>query len=164
MKAREPRTKVLLPARMRWEGPWVAASVRNLSGHGMMLCSAAVPPIGTYVEVQVASQTITARAVWSADHTCGLLSRERLEVSRFLAPQSAGRRSAAAVDPMRAAWRHEHNDPRKSAERNRTISNLFQYCTAGLVAAAVAGSLGWEVYKTLSAPMSVIQSNLVQSK
>lgn len=154
MKTREPRIKVILPARLRWEGRWVTATIRNLSSRGLMVAAPAPPPPGTYVEVQVASQVITARTVWTQEQLCGLLAQGRLDVGQLCG--GSGTRPTPDFD-RRATPRAS---VRQQADNSRQLASLFQYAVAVAFALTAAGSVGWEVYKTLSAPMTAIEAKL----
>ena len=151
MKAREQRTKVILPARVRWEGRWVSATVRNMSSGGLMIAASVPPPPGTYVEVQIAEQTIAARAMWTQQQFCGLRAQGKLDVARLCG--TPGPRAAATPD--------RRGTPREDrADRSRQFASLFQYCVALVFAVGAAGSLGWEVFNIISAPLTAIGHKL----
>jgi hypothetical protein len=157
MIKRDPRMSVLLPARARWDGPWVAGKVQNVSRSGLMFSSETPPPRGSYVEVMVGNLTITARAVWNYDGAVGLKARnpidfELLRERRGTKP--AADASASFKGPDRRAARPPERH--RQEERSRELGNLMQYVTFALIAVAVAGGMGWEVYQTLSAPASKI--------
>ncbi len=153
---------MVLPARIRWDGRWVTATVRNLSPHGLMLCATPTPPVGCYIEVQILSEFITARSVWCDQHRCGLRSRERLDVNRVLSRSDGMVANAGVLALDRATdQRREFKINRGDREeQSRQISSAIQYLTALAVAVSAAGSLGWEVYQTLSAPITAVGAQL----
>jgi hypothetical protein len=165
MKSREPRIRVILPARMRWDGRWVSGSVRNVSSRGLMVCSSEIPPLGTYVELVVGSETITARTVWSDQQAWGVRSRSAIDFARLReASTTAGCASASAEFGSVARHDVAHPARRRSAELNRHLSHAFQYVTALIVGSLVAGSIGWEVYRTLSAPLLRIAATMAGAR
>lgn len=156
MKAREERFGVLIPARIRWDGKWAAASVRNISSRGLMLRTATPPSPGTYVEIQINSGVVAARTVWAAEQSCGLRSQERLNVAAL-----CGTRTGTAVEQSRPAAGVARPGTRLGTnDRSRHLSSLMQYLTLAAVGTGAAFSLGWEVYQVLSAPVNVIEAKL----
>ena len=162
MKQREQRHQVVIPARVRWEGRWVPASIRNISSKGLMLRTTVPPPTGTYVEIQLGSGAITARSMWTLDQFCGLRSQDRLDVMALRGSRgSKADASAAAVrsapSPMR---RPTGRNAQEQAELSKRLSALVQFVTVVAVGVGAAGSLGWEVYQILSAPMAAIEHRM----
>jgi hypothetical protein len=162
MKQREPRQQVLLPARMRWDGAWVDGQVRNVSAHGLMLAAATLPPRGTYVEVAVGSLVITARAMWTGPECCGLRARSPIDFERLRERRAP--RGAATTEFSGPDRRAPRPPVPQQAEASRQVGNLIQYLTALSVAVVVAGTVSWEVYKTMSAPMTTIAQAMAASK
>ncbi len=157
MNKRDPRMSVFLPARARWDGPWVQGSVQNVSRSGLLFTTNAPPPRGTYVEVIVGNLTITARAIWNSGSSVGLKARNPIdfELLRERRGTKAGQQATGSFNgPDRRAPRPP--DRHRQEERSRELGNLMQYVTFALIAMAVAGGMGWEVYQTLSAPASKI--------
>jgi PilZ domain len=156
MQQREPRFRTILPAQIRWNGPWRDASVQNVSSHGIMLRSAPVPQPGTYVELMVGSLSITARTVWAHADICGLRARTPIDFERLRERRSSDAHKASMAEFVGQNRRKSPPDFRRQAENSRNLGNAFQYLTALCVAVAVAGGLSWEVYKILSAPLSTV--------
>jgi hypothetical protein len=162
MIQREERHAVLIPARMRWEGRWTAASIRNVSSKGMMVRTEAPPSPGTYVEMQLPSGVVAARTVWTMNQACGLKLQDRLDIGAILGKRSAsvagsGMRHSGAPRPRREPTPAEL---RARSERNQQLSSLMQFVIVVAVGVCAAGSLGWEVYKVLSAPMVAVEGKL----
>jgi hypothetical protein len=157
MIKRDPRMSVLLPARARWDGPWVAGNVQNVSRSGLMFSTDVLPPRGAYVEVAVGNLNITARAMWNSGNAVGLKARNPIDFELLRERRGTKRAedaSATFKGPDRRAPRPP--DRYRQEERSRELGNLMQYVTFALIAVAVAGGMGWEVYQTLSAPASKI--------
>ena len=157
MNKRDPRMSVFLPARARWDGPWVNGSIQNVSRSGLLFTTEAPPPRGTYVELIVGNLTITARAMWNHGGAVGLKARNPIdfELLRERRAANAGQSASASFNgPDRRAPRQP--DRHRQEERSRELGNLMQYVTFALIAMAVAGGMGWEIYQTLSAPASKI--------
>lgn len=161
MKERAPRFGVILPARARWGGAWVAATVRNVSERGLMLRTPNPPAPGTYVELQFGGMLVMARSVWTRGDTCGLKSQDRLNISALRGTPVPAGGPATARTPV-ASQGARRASARELAERSQRMSSLFQYLTFAAIAVAVAGTLGVEVFHTLSAPMNVIESKMKQ--
>lgn len=155
----------MLPARMRWDGAWRTASVRNVSAHGLQLSGPLLPPPGTYVELLIGAETIVARAVWSIDQACGLRARSPVNFGGLRERRSAAAAANANAEfGRRADDRTPRVDHHALAERSRAVSYAIQYVIAAAVATLLAGSIGWEVYRTLSAPLSAVSVAIGGSK
>jgi hypothetical protein len=161
MKSREPRHRVLIQARLRWEGRWVAASVGNVSSRGLMLRTASPPPAGTHVEIQLPIGTVVARSMWTNQQSCGLRSQNVLDVAALRGTRRGEAEvKAAAVASDYAKLRRSGVGLRERAERSKRLSSLVQFVTVVAVSVCAAGSLGWEVYNILSAPAKAIEARI----
>lgn len=160
MKAREPRTNVVLPARIRWNGRWISATARNISPHGLMLCAVGLPPPGTYVEIHLLTNVITARSVWCEQQLCGFETAETLNVTQLAAPGGAAM-SGAVIDSGFGKKNFKRSaSPAVQAERSRAFGRSMQFLTMVALSVTAAGSLGWEVYHTLQAPFTAISNSM----
>ena len=160
MKEREARRKVLIPARMRWDGAWQSGKVRNVSSHGMMINMPGPPEPGTYVEVQLGATTHAARAVWTSGLAVGLRSREVIDLESL--HMNSGRAPARTMIQQRGKLVAQTYQPavRQRHEESRWLASLFQYATFVAVALCAASFVAWEVHKTLSASTSAISTAL----
>jgi len=136
------------------------ASIRNVSGRGMMLRMPQPPRPGTYVEIEAGTSAVAARAVWTAGQSCGLHSRERFDLTSF--GKTRGRPVLRTAPQPQSRPVQRRLTIEQKADRSRQHSSLMQYLTFAAVGIAAATSLGWEVYHVLSAPMSAIHSKLGQ--
>lgn len=164
MKQREQRYQVQIPARMRWDGKWVVASIRNISTRGMMLRTTAPPPPGTYVEIQMNAGAVTARSVWTFEQACGLRTQDKLDVGA-LRGSRAGGSTIARIHPQTAAAQSAIRRPisrgaEEEAARSRRFAAMFQFCMVVAVGVAAAGSLAYEAFHILSAPVTRIEEKL----
>jgi hypothetical protein len=161
MIQREDRYDIVMPARIRWEKQWCAASVRNISRRGAMLRTVKPPPPGTYVDLELPYGIVTARSMWASGQSCGLRLQDQLDVAAIL--KSRGRRGGlvrpapVAADPKP---RTSRADLRAEAERSRRRSASMQFAIVLAVGGCVAVSVAWEVYKALSAPLAAIGKHM----
>ncbi len=156
MKEREDRQSVFISARMRWDGCWQAANVRNVSAHGLLVAMAEPPAAGTYVEVQIGKIMLAARSVWSSGLTCGLRSRDFIDVASLQGPRTRPPAKSAAKRGPRPVAEKYQPPARLRHEQSRWLSAMMQYATFLAVAVCAASGVAWEVHKTLSASTDAI--------
>lgn len=164
MQKREERHQVQIPARLRWDGKWFAASIRNISSRGMMLRTPTPPPPGTYVEVQMNAGAVAARSVWTFDQACGLRTQDRLDVNALRGSRAGGsaiaRTSPRIAEARSAISRPITRSAEEQAERSRRAAALFQFLTLVAAGMTAASSLAYEAYRILSAPVAMIEERL----
>ena len=163
MRQREQRHPVLIPARVRWDGRWVAASIRNISSRGMMLRTGTPPPPGTYVEIQLNAGAITARSMWTFDQACGLRTQDRIDVNALKGTRGAApdlKASAAVAEARSQIRRPVARSAQEVEARSQRLSSLFQFFTIVAVGLSAAGSVAWEAYQILSVPVARIQEHM----
>ena len=163
MKQREQRHQVLIPARVRWDGRWVAASIRNISSRGLMLRTQLPPPPGTYVEIQLGSGAIAARSVWTFDQACGLRSQDKLDVNALRGSRAGPvepRMSAAAAEARSQIRRPVVRNAQEQAARSERLSSLMQFFTVVAVGVGAASSIAYEAYQILSVPVAQIEERM----
>src|ERR1044072_4569409 len=90
-KPREPRQKVVLPARMRAGAGQVDVCIRDVSSRGMLIQAGVPPPRGTYVEIMRPGYSVTGRVIWSNPHKFGSQSRETIRIASVLERRSVPR-------------------------------------------------------------------------
>ncbi len=148
-----------MPARMRWDGAWLPASIRNISRHGVELDIPNPPRAGTYVELQIGKATLAARMIWTASPACGLRLGEALDLSTLNASggtigiKSVTRPASARLQaqPVQRSHAEQH-------EHSRRMASLIQYVTFVVIILSAATGLGWEVYQTLSSPVLALDT------
>jgi hypothetical protein len=157
MKAREPRHKVLVRARMYAGGGWHDTCILNVSSRGLLLQAAAPPVKGTYLEIRRGPVTIMARVMWTKSHRFGVKTQDlvRLEAITPEAPTptpgQVDRRNDRRSKP--GARLSEHDSSR---QRGR----LIEYGFAAALAAAGAGMVASEVAAVLGAPIRNVEAAL----
>jgi hypothetical protein len=151
MKAREPRRRVVVPARLNAGPRWVDAVVLNISSRGMLVRSDTAISVGTYVDLRRGGQVIIGRAVWTDGNQFGVRSQDTINIEALLGelarPSSAdGVRQERRADPQRRGGA-------SAAERaafNRQMGTLLQYGAIAAAALAAAGYAASLVHDLLS--------------
>jgi hypothetical protein len=153
MRKREPRRRVMLPARLRAPSGWTDVSIRNISSRGMLLHGMCCVPAGTYVEVRRDMHTIVGRIVWQKGTSMGLYTQDRLDVDAIVGrpPQPQQRRTD---EPQYAEPR-----PRSAAmtgDTSRQRSAIMQFVFIALTALTAAIMIGAIAHRALTAPSKAI--------
>lgn len=155
MKAREPRHKVLVRARMHAGGGWHDTCILNVSSRGLLLQAAAPPAKGTYLEIRRGPHVIMARVVWTKSHRFGVKTQDVVRLDAI-----TGEAGQAAKSPV-AEW---SNDRRSGArpmlpahDHSRQHGRLIEYGFAAALAAAGAGLVASEVGSVLGAPIRNVE-------
>lgn len=91
IKAREPRKKALLVARVRSGTTWRDVSLLNLSSRGALVQSANPPPQGAYIEVRRGSHDIVARVMWTDKHRFGIHSQDAIAVDEIISERDSAK-------------------------------------------------------------------------
>ena len=96
----EPRTKVLIRARLRGGGPDREVCLLDASARGMLATCASPPPRGAFLELIVGSHSFVGHVEWAGERRFGITLRERIDVARLAAGDLAG-----ALPKLRASPR-----------------------------------------------------------
>ena len=166
MKAREPRLKCVIKARMRLDGVWRDVCIRNISSRGMLIQATSAPPRGTYVEVYRGRHVIVARVAWSKDHRFGVQTQERLNISSVLQEpdlSGASYKETLKTQPSyerRSRPRPSQPDLRWSAERSRFMSKALDFACVVVVGASSAAIVFDAVTTTLNKPIAAVTAEL----
>jgi hypothetical protein len=161
-KPREPRQKVVLPAKMRSGAAQVDVCIRDVSSRGMLLQAGTPPPRGTYVEILRPGYAIVARVVWAREHRFGVLARERISLASVLDRRSAIRPGPSLLPPLNQGARGRRRSPPAppDAERSRARSAFFQFAALVLAAGTVAILLARLVYDHLAGMFEAVLRQL----
>lgn len=145
MKAREPRLKVNIPARMRHGVEWVDLRIENLSSRGLMLKTNTALMTGSYVEVRHGRMIIIGRIVWTQGAYSGVRAQDRIDTTAVLRELKS--KGAAAAPAAKSQPVERRTDERRlaehavevsnSAERSRVFARLSQFVV--MVASVVVG-------------------------
>lgn len=159
-KQRDPRIKVLLPARMKVGQAWADACIHNVSSHGMLVASDQAPTPGTYVDIRRGQNVIIGRAIWRKDRFFGVRTQDGIDLAALKRDPAHGAPRRDPGMPNTHAERRRDSRDRKDAvaartlERSRAISRLMEFGLIAFVAIAAAVMIGHTVYGELVAPFS----------
>ncbi len=153
-RPREPRQKVVLPARMRAGAGQVDVCIRDISSRGMLIQAGVPPARGTYVEILRPGYSVTGRVVWSKQHKFGVEARGKISLAAVLERRSTPRAGAGTAPfnqssegPVRPGPRH---DPATQAARARARSAFLQYAALGGAVTVVALLFAFSLFRGLS--------------
>jgi hypothetical protein len=156
VRAREPRRKVLIDARLRHDGGWADARILDLSARGLMARSQYAPARGTYVEICRGAHRVVARVVWVRDGRFGARSRDPIVIDGL----------SDGVDPALPAPANDRRSARREpppAERlgrSRRWSRRGEFVAVVTLACAAAFLAVEAVRTTLSKPLNTIEAQL----
>jgi hypothetical protein len=157
VKAREPRHKVFVRARMNCAGTWQDITVQNVSKRGMLVRPAeAVPKRGDYVEVRRGALKIVARVVWSAGPLFGARTQDAIDIAALTAARSTP--AAVTTDTgTPAAERRERPRVEEIAARSQRRAAAFQHMVllAGIVAVALV--IGATLFDVVDRPFAAVR-------
>ncbi|WP_183932801.1 PilZ domain-containing protein [Sphingomicrobium lutaoense] len=154
MKTREPRTPVIIPARLRDRTGWTDATVLNMSQRGLMFTSSAQMQRGQYVELRRGPYVIVARVAWTNGKHCGARSQDSLPIDDIIRLRPPPKRDSELVE-RRASPRKDSGKPDA-----RNIGRNFEN-----IALAVAGLIGvafiaHTTFVALSQPIQKVVASL----
>lgn len=156
MRAREPRRRVMVRARMRLGARWEDVNILNMSSRGLLIQAPEAPPRGAYLEVRRGRHAIIATVVWSDERRFGVRTQDPLKIEEVIsepdrsAPeQRQPQKGAAPVERRRQRSRHDDRH-----DRSRFAARQFEF--AGLVAGGlVLAYLAFDAVRTsLGAPLA----------
>lgn len=166
LRQREPRTAVLLPARMKLDTGWADATIHNVSSRGLMAAADAAPAPGAYVDIRRGRNIIVGRVVWRKDRFFGVRAQDRIDLAALSAPPQR-KPAPGGAEPI-AERRGDDRLRREIAtarrlERHRALARFGQFAAVGAVAAAACVAVATEAYDALSAPARQINAALSPS-
>lgn len=156
MRTREPRRKVMIPARMRAGGPTIDVLIRDVSSRGLMLTCAPLPPRGAYVDIERQRLAIVGRVVWVADGRCGIRTREPIDqiglIGSMAGPEAAEdlARPTPALSPAK----------RPAADRFGRFGAILQFAALVGFGGAAAIGLAMTVSDALARPVAAVSTHL----
>lgn len=156
MKAREPRRKVMLKARLRIGSGWRDACILDLSSRGLMIQASEPLPGGSYIEVRRGRHVIVARVMWSRDRRCGLRTQDVLATDAIIAEPEQCQGPA----PAPQAERRVNRAPAHRAfdhERSRWRSRAFEFALVVIVGGACGAFAYDAVSAALSRPLGAVE-------
>ena len=162
-KPREPRQKVVLPARMRAGAGQMDVCIRDISSRGMLIQAGVPPPRGTYVEILRPGCSVTGRVVWAKHHKFGIEAQDRIRITMVLERRTVPRATGGTAPlnqgggPVRLSPRA---DPGEQAARARTRAAFLQYVAIGGAVAVAALLLAAALYRTHSQTFAGVADHL----
>ena len=168
MKPREPRRTCLIKARIRLDGVWKDACIRNISSRGMLVQADSPPGRGTYIDIYSGKHVVVGRVAWSSGRRFGLQSQDRLNIDALL-----GQPDLSAIDYRKAAQTNpafeRRSVPRQDAaalhwrsERNRHLATAFQFACIVVAGATLCLSLAAAASETLARPLAAVSVALAK--
>ena len=158
MKAREPRRKVMLKARMRIGAAWRDACILDLSTRGLMIQANEPVRGGSYIEIRRGRHVIIARVMWTQDRRCGLLTQDPLPTEAIIAEPDRSR-DGEVVPPVERrvcrapAGAFDH-------EQSRWRARAFQFVLV-VIAGGACGTFAYSaVSDALSRPLVAVEMAL----
>ena len=168
-KARDPRTKVFLPSRIRVGGAWADACIHNISARGLLVASDEAPKPGSYVEIRRGRNVIIGRAVWKKDRFFGVRTQDRIDLLALQADPTQTRGRSGADQPDGVTERRREDRFKRDAamartlERNIAISRNIQFGLIGSVAVVASVVIATAAYNALTGPFGRIQRAMLGS-
>ena len=161
-KPREPRQKVVLPARMRAGAGQVEVCIRDVSTRGMLIQAGTPPPRGTYVEIIRPGYSVTGRVVWAKQHKFGIQARGAIRIGAVIERRSAPRPEGGAP-PLNQSGGPVSLSPRNPAQlaaRARARGAFLQYAVLAAGIAFAALLLAFSLYRGLSVVFTDVLGHL----
>lgn len=158
MKAREPRRKVLIRARIKAADGWQDACIVDLSRRGAGLQSASPPPRGTYVEIRRGDHVLVARVMWTRKHRFGVATQDEVPLDLVVADRAVPP-PPAAIAPANDRRRLLRSSE-EQAERSRTWARRAQFMAAAAAGILAALAVGNGVRQALAAPLDEVTEAL----
>lgn len=163
MKAREPRRRVMVAARMRTQDGWSDVLIRNVSSRGMLIETGTVAPKDKYIELRTGHHAVVGRVAWRKQSQFGIHTQDRIDIDALAMRPSKPSPSGPpkATDERRATPRQVSPEAlQRTAERSRMLGQATQFVFIGLFVTAAALLVGNQVYDTLASPMRVVTTRL----
>ena len=157
VKARADRRKVMLRATMHVDGPPIDVCIRDLSAHGMMLQAANPPKRGSYVEIFAGYGDVVGRVVWVGERKFGIVTRERIIVSRFLGEGGSG--GGAPIRAIGRAGARQANMA-DAASDARLLGRSIDFSLIAAAAVFLVVLVGGIAYTILSSSMTSVSTTI----
>ena len=169
MRPREARLKVVLKARMRLDGRWEDACIRDISSRGLCIQSASPPSRGSYVEIFRGRHTAVARVVWTKEGRFGVYTQDRIDVDAFIGEADLSgidykkRVAASPSFERRRAPRPDRDEIARRAERNRLASRGMEFAAICAFGASAALLVLGAIEQAVIAPLAAVSAHLPRS-
>lgn len=163
MKAREPRTNVVIRARMRTDAMWGEVCLLNLSSRGVLAQAPVPPPRGAYIEFQRGAHVIVARVVWAEKHRFGVWAQDVIAVNDIIVDPGhpeGKRRADHAVSERDQRTTERGRSPGERHEQSRLVGRSMEFCFLVALAVMLAGTAFTLVQQGIAAPMQRVSATL----
>ena len=161
MKAREPRRRVMVAARMRTEDGWSDVLIRNISSRGALIETGTTAPRDKFVEVRTGHLVLVGRVAWRNKSQFGIQTQDKVNIDAVAQrPSTPYKRDANAPAVERRAEARTTESLAWMAERSKMIASSAQYIFLAVCIALVVSGLAWQAYAALSKPMDRISEKL----
>jgi hypothetical protein len=160
LKAREPRQKVLIQARIRVGNGWSDANILNYSSRGMLVHASPAPPRGSYLEIRRGSEVLVARVVWAEAERFGVRTQDPVPAGQLL-----GRREGdqAGSSPGGGPARERRRQPRAgqfAEQTSRWRGRRLEFAIVAALGAVTATFIMGGVNDLLAKPMAAVRTSL----
>lgn len=155
MRTRETRHKVLVPARLRHQGGWTDAKIRNVSTRGMLLHTGTPLPRGTYLEIARGQLRWAGCVMWSRDGLCGVRTRERVDLALLTGVAATARQTDEMQRPMPVAARI-----RPARDRQPSGGRVLEFAATCAIAATIALGVAGTAYAQLAETVGQVRASL----
>lgn len=159
LKPREPRRKVMIPARMRSGAAWSDACILDLSSRGMLVKAPVAPSRGSYLEIRRGSCVIVARVVWANADRFGVHTQDRVPADGLINHPDR----PATAKPDETGFVERRTAARASVARHeasRWRGRAWEFCAFVLLGAAGATIALGAVDDLLAKPLARVESAL----
>lgn len=151
MKQREPRHKVVVPARIRAANGWADATILNLSNRGVMFRSKVRHERGNYLELRRGSYVIIARVMWSDGIRHGARAQGIIPVADIILDKASARSSGPQAE------RRARPRPAGRADTRRNRGRQLEFVVAGIGVACAALLAADLTFGTLHASLAAVE-------
>ncbi|WP_416222237.1 PilZ domain-containing protein [Sphingomonas sp. LY160] len=159
MKPREPRTKVLIKARMRSGSAWRDIYLLDMSRRGALVQAAAPPPTGSYIEVRRGSRLIVARVVWADNQRFGVFAQDPIAINDFIQDPDGLRDQDCVTRRAHPSERRASPRPPTAVDRHdrsRQIGRSVEFFGVLGLVLGLGGAIFQSLQSALIVPMSEI--------
>lgn len=157
LKAREPRRKVMIKARMRAGASWSDACILNMSSRGMLVHAPTAPARGAYLELRRGGYVIVARVVWANDNRFGVQTQDVVPADDLIRnPDGAGQ----SIAPQQSGFVERRAAPRQRHEASRWRARAVEFGTFALLGGVAATLMLGAMSEVLAHPMELVETAL----
>ena len=158
VKARAPRQKMLVRARLKAADGWHDACIVDVSRRGAGLQAAKPPPRGSYVEIRRGTHVIIAQVVWRSGHRFGVCAQDDVVIDPVRSNQPTCPTDRATGRPF-----ERRRAPRSTQERvdsSRLLGRRMQTLAAAMAGIGFALIAVEGAYRALAFPLGQISAAL----